>query len=105
VSHTIPAKDLNAAPLANLSDISTETRLALTVAVLFNALRGLLVILLLALAIVVPYLAANKSGSAIVVSSIALFMLVTPYTLLRRGKIMQAAWIFSAAGRSSSRSW
>jgi hypothetical protein len=35
------------------------------------------------------------------VSSIALFMLVIPYALLRWGKIMQAAWIFSASGTAS----
>jgi PAS domain S-box-containing protein len=97
VSHRISAQDPNA-PAPNLPDVSTETRLALTAALLFNALRGLLVILLLALAIVVPYLSANKTGSAIVVSSIALLMLITPYALLRRGKIMQAAWIFSGSG-------
>ena len=85
-------------PSASSSDVSAETRLALTAALLFNALRGLLVILLLALAVVVPYLAANKTGSAVVVSSVAVFMLVTPYALLRRGKVMQAAWIFSGSG-------
>jgi hypothetical protein len=32
------------------------------------------------------------------VFSIAVFMLVIPYALLRRGRIMQAAWIFSVSG-------
>jgi hypothetical protein len=57
---------LKPAPAASLSDVSAETRLALTAALLFNALRGLLFILLLALAIVIPFLAANKTGAAIV---------------------------------------
>lgn len=79
-------------------DIPTDTRLALTAALLLNALRGLLVLVFLAAAILIPFFAASKAASALVVLSVVIFMLVIPYVLLRRGRIMQAAWSFSASG-------
>jgi two-component system, cell cycle sensor histidine kinase and response regulator CckA len=83
---------------ATSSGEAEYSRQGLTASLLRVLLGGMLAWLVVLVGVVLPFLAVNKAGVALVSSGFAVVMLLVPYTLLRRGRIMAAAWVFVTGG-------
>jgi PAS domain S-box-containing protein len=80
------------------TDTSSDPRRELTASLLRKLLQALLVLHILGFGVLIPFLALNKKLSTLFLLLTAVFMLLIPYILFRRGRVKGAAWFLAATG-------
>ncbi|HXX22040.1 MAG TPA: response regulator [Terriglobia bacterium] len=83
---------------SNPTDVSGGPRQDLTASLLRKQFWTFLVFLGLGLGVLVPFLSSNKRLAVFVLAFTTVLMLLVPYLLLRRGRVMAGAWFLSASG-------